>query len=154
MLFSLERKRLVSGELTNGFSLDIFMNNIRIKQNMEINAMKTVSSAICFFVALTPEAMAFAAADPLFYGVWSCTMINDGNTINVAEWWQERFDGKGVLTGGAQTPIGLGIRRQRSGSYDLTYADGGKARIEMIKPWMFLRHTAEHRYLCLRTAPQ
>ena len=115
--------------------------------------MKTVALAICFFVMLTPGSLAIASADPPFYGVWSCTMINDGNTVNVADWWQERFDEKGVLTEGAKNPAKLRIRR-RSGNYDLTYADGGKARIEMKEPWIFLRHTAEHRYLCLRKTPQ
>lgn len=81
-------------------------------------------------------------------------MINDGNTVNIAHWPQERFDKRGVLTDGAKNPAKLAARRLRLGNYELTYADGGKARIEMIEPWILRPHTAEHRYLWLRKAPQ
>ncbi len=91
---------------------------------------------------------------PPFYGVWSCTMINDGNTVNAAEWWQERFDEKGVLTEAAPQPVKISWRRLRPGLYKLSYADGGTSEIEMKEPWIFLRHTAEHRYLCLRKSPR
>ena len=114
--------------------------------------MKTVTLAACFLAALMPTSI--AAADPPFYGVWSCTVINDGNTINIADWWQERFDERGVLTDGAENPAKLAAQRLRLGNYELTYPDGGKARIEMMEPWILRRHTAEHRYLCLRKAPR
>ena len=112
--------------------------------------MKTISLLAGFFIMLAFISNAGAASEPPFYGVWSCTAINDGDTIDVANWWQERFDASGVLVDGAQKPDKLAVRRLRPGAYKLTYASGGEAQIAMKEPWMFLRHTAEHSYLCLR----
>lgn len=112
--------------------------------------MKTISLLTGFLLTLAFISNVSAASEPPFYGVWSCTAINDGDTIDVANWWQERFDASGVLVDGAQKPDKLGVRRLRPGVYMLAYASGGQAQIAMKEPWMFLRHTTEHRYLCLR----
>jgi hypothetical protein len=116
--------------------------------------MKTVTLVARFLMALTPTSIAGAATDPPFYGIWSCTMMNEGNTVNIADWWQERFDERGVLTEGSREPEKLAVRRLRPANYELTYADGGKARIVMKESWIFLRQTDEHRYLCLRKSAQ
>lgn len=123
---------------------------IRIMFSLRIDTLKTIFFLACVLPGLATTSFARAAAGPPFFGVWSCTMVNDGNTVNVADWWQERFDDTGVLTAGAQHPTKLSVRLLRPGFYELTYADGGKAKIEMKEPWIFLRHTQEHRYLCLR----
>lgn len=132
----------------------MFKLNISIKGNPEIGAMRIVVLAPFILAGLSTTTIVSAAARPPFYGVWSCTMINDGNTVNAAEWWQERFDEKGVLVEAAPQPVKLSWRRLRSGIYKLSYADGGKAEIEVKEPWIFLRRTAEHRYLCLRKSPE
>lgn len=112
--------------------------------------MKIIHFLIGAFMIFATASVAQAALKPPFYGVWSCTMINDGNTIDVSHWWQERFDASGVRTEGASNATKLTIRKIRTDKFSLTYADGGKAQIVMKEPWMFLRHTAEHGYLCLR----
>lgn len=112
--------------------------------------MKIISFMIVALMFLTTASVAQAATEPPFYGVWSCTTINDGNTIDVSHWWRERIDASGVLAEGASNATRLAIRKIGPDKFSLAYADGGKARIVMKEPWMFLRHTAEHRYLCLR----
>ena len=112
--------------------------------------MKIILFLIGAFMIFATASVAQAASEPPFYGVWSCTMINDGNTIDVSHWWQERFDATGVRNEGASNATKLTIRKSRAGKFSLNYADGGKAQIVMKEPWMFLRHTAEHGYLCLR----
>ena len=112
--------------------------------------MKIISFLIGGFMIFATTSVAQAAPDPPFYGVWSCTAINDGNTIDVSHWWRERFDASGVLTEGTSNATKLAIRKIGPGKFSLAYADGGKAQIIMKEPWMFLRHTAEHSYLCLR----
>jgi hypothetical protein len=112
--------------------------------------MKIILFLISAFMISTTASIAQAASEPPFYGVWSCTMINDGNVIDVSHWWQERLDASGVRTEGASNATKLTIRKIRADKFSLTYADGGKAQIVMKEPWMFLRHTAEHGYLCLR----
>jgi hypothetical protein len=54
--------------------------------------MKIIPFLIGAFMLSATASLAQAAPEPPFYGVWSCTMINDGNTIDVSHWWQERFD--------------------------------------------------------------
>lgn len=112
--------------------------------------MKIIPFLIGAFMIFATASVAQAASEPPFYGVCSCTMINDGNTIDVSHWWQERSDASGVRTEGASNATKLTIRKIRTDIFSLTYADGGKAQIVMKEPWMFLRHTAEHGYLCLR----
>lgn len=112
--------------------------------------MKTVSLLTGFFIGLVFISNASAESEPPFYGMWSCTMIHDGNTIDVSSWWQERIDADGVLGDGAQKPTKLTIRKLRPHTFALVYADGGKAQIVMKESWIFLRHTNEHGYLCLR----
>jgi len=116
--------------------------------------MKIIPSLASLLLGIATSFIARAEAEPPFFGVWSCAMVNDGDTIDVADWWRERFDDKGVLTDGAQKPSKLSVRGLRPGVYEVTYADGGKAEIEMKEPWIFVRHTNEHRYLCLRKSPQ
>ncbi len=128
--------------------------SIRFVFTPEINSMKSIRSLAGVIVGLSTTSITLAGVEPPFFGTWSCTMVMDGNTINIADWWQERFDDNGVLTEGAQKPTKLAARSPRPGVYELTYADGGKAEIEMKEPWIFLRHTDEHRFLCLRKSPQ
>jgi hypothetical protein len=116
--------------------------------------MKIVSFLIGAFMIFATVSVAQAASKPPFHGVWSCTMINDGNTIDVAHWWHEHYDASGVRTKGASNATKLTIRKIQADKFLLTYADGGKAQILMKEPWMFLRHTAEHGYLCLRKSPR
>ena len=112
--------------------------------------MKIISFLIGGFMIFATASVAQAAPEPPFYGVWSCTAINDGNTIDVSHWWRERFDASGVITEGTSNATKLAIRKIGPGKFSLAYADDGKAQIIMKEPWMFLRHTAEHSYLCLR----
>ena len=112
--------------------------------------MKIISFLIGGFMIFATASVAQAAPEPPFYGVWSCTAINDGNTIDVSHWWRERIDASGVLAEGASNATKLTIRKIGPDKFSLAYADGGKAQIIMKEPWMFLRHTAEHSYLCLR----
>jgi|GEM_PF-5950834 hypothetical protein len=112
--------------------------------------MKIISFLFGILVIYATTPAAQAASEPPFYGVWSCAMINDGNTVDVSHWWQERFDASGVLAEGESHATKLTIRKIRPDSFSLAYADGGKAQIVMKEPWMFLRRTAEHGYLCLR----
>jgi hypothetical protein len=131
-----------------------YETNIQLLFTPKIDAMKITRSLACAFSGLSITSIAIAGVDPKFFGIWSCTTVHDGNTIDIADWWQERFDDKGVLTEGAQKPTKLVVRNLRPDVYELTYADGGKAQIEMKEPWIFLRHTDEHRFLCLRKSPQ
>ena len=112
--------------------------------------MKIISFMVVALMFLTTASVAQAATEPPFYGVWSCTTINDGNTIDVSHWWRERIDASGVLAEGASNATKLTIRKIGSGKFSLAYADDGKAQIIMKETWMFLRRTAEHGYLCLR----
>jgi|688.fasta_scaffold518282_2 hypothetical protein len=112
--------------------------------------MKIIPFLIVAFMISATAYVAQAAPKPPFYGVWSCTTVNEGNTIDVSHWWQERFDTSGIITEGTSSATKLAIRKIGPGKFSLAYADGGKAQIIMKEPWMFLRHTAEHGYLCLR----
>ena len=116
--------------------------------------MKIIPFLIGAFMIFATASLAQAASEPPFYGVWSCTTINDGNTIDVSHWWRERFDASGVRTEEGSNATKLTIRKIRTDKFSLAYADGGKAQIVMKEPWMFLRHTAEHGYLCLRRSPR
>ncbi len=92
-----------------------------------------------------------ALAAPAFYGSWSCAQVVD-NAVAVSGWAPESYGADGVRVGSEKaTP--LKVRTIRKGVFDLGYADGGRARLAMKEPWMFVRSTMEHSYVCLRTTP-
>lgn len=110
--------------------------------------MKNLAAAA---VLLGLSAATPALAAPAFYGIWSCAMVVD-NTV-ATDWTREVYGADGVSVGaeGKATPVKA--RAIRKGVYDLAYADGGRSRIVMKEPWMFVRGTMEHSYLCLRNGP-
>lgn len=92
------------------------------------------------------------AADKPFYGSWSCAMVAD-NAVNMRDLLQETYSDDGVTLGAGGKAGKLKVRQVRKNVYDLTYADGGRARLVMKEPWMFMRGTPEHSYICLRQTP-
>lgn len=112
--------------------------------------MKKLAMLAALFVSLFNASAAFAA--PAFYGTWSCAQIID-NTVVTTDWSRETYSAAGVTSGPDGKPALLKVRLIRKGVYDLGYADGARARIVMKEPWMFIRGTMEHSYLCLRAAP-
>lgn len=93
-----------------------------------------------------------AAAAPAFYGIWSCAQMID-NKVITTDWMREAYNSEGVSVGAEGKAEALKVRMVRKGLYDLVYADGARARIAMQAPWMFIRGTMDHSYVCLRTGP-
>ena len=111
--------------------------------------MKNLALAMMIVLGFLGMSQAFAA--PAFYGNWSCAQVID-NAVVTTDWTRETYSAVGVSVGpeGKATP--LKVRMVRKGVFDLVYADGGRARIAMKEPWMFIRGTMDHSYLCLRAA--
>lgn len=107
--------------------------------------------AILAAVFLGLSCISPAVASPAFYGTWSCAQVMETAVVST-EWDTEVFGPAGVSLGRDGKPEPLKVRMIRKGVYDLVYADGGRSRISMQQPWMFMRGTMDHTYLCLRTA--
>jgi len=93
-----------------------------------------------------------AIAAPAFYGTWACAQMID-NRVNTTDWTQEVYGVDGVSVGTEGKAAPLKVRTIRKGLFDLVYANGARARIDMKEPWLFTRGTMEHSYICLRTGP-
>ncbi|WP_281801600.1 hypothetical protein [Methylocystis echinoides] len=91
------------------------------------------------------------AAEKPFYGKWSCAMVAD-NAVNVQDWLQETYSDAGVTLGSDGKAEKLKIKLIRKNVYELTYGGGARGRLVMKEPWMFMRGTPEHSYICLRKA--
>jgi hypothetical protein len=102
--------------------------------------------------ALSLAAAGPALAAPAFYGSWSCAQLVD-NAVAASDWVRETYGADGVRVGAEEKAAPLKVRAIRKGVFDLGYADGGRARIAMKEPWLFIRGTMEHSYVCLRSAP-
>jgi hypothetical protein len=112
--------------------------------------MKRQAGAFCLAMVLACGAA--SAADRPFYGDWSCAMVSD-NTVNTRDWLQETYSNAGVTVGADGKAEKLKIKLIRKNLYELTYGDGARARLTMKEPWMFVRGTMEHSWLCLRKSP-
>lgn len=113
------------------------------------SGMKKLLAQAAVFLSLFCFSPAFAA--PAFYGTWSCAQIID-SIVDTKDWSREVYSADGVSAGPEGKPAPLKVRVIRKGVYDLGYADGARARVSMKEPWMFIRGTMEHSYLCLRAA--
>ncbi len=98
---------------------------------------------------LTP--LGAPAAERPFYGTWACAMVAD-NAVNTDGLALETYSDAGVRLGAEGKPDALKVAALRKNVYQLTYPGGAKARIVMQQPWLFLRSTEDHAYVCLRKA--
>ncbi|MCP8940896.1 hypothetical protein NK718_20405 [Alsobacter sp. SYSU M60028] len=103
-------------------------------------------------MTLGPARAAWAAERAPFAGAWSCAQLVDNEVVG--DWWPERYaeDGGPLADGAGATPAGS-ARRLSARVYDVVFPDGGRSRIAMKAPFVFVRSTAEHAYLCVRRRP-
>lgn len=110
--------------------------------------------AVALLATAALAAGATARADPglPFHGTWACRQVVDGVVADGD--WRETYGEQGLSVAGSGRPAErFAAAPAGPNAWRLTLADGATMALSLPAPWVLLRATLEHAYVCLRVAP-